>query len=308
MKNQKIPSRIDRERMYLSLSICTSSLTFSVVVYTQTKEPKKTRIISRLVMSVVTMTMIIVAIIGLCVTGIYIAQARERARIEKIQKIKHFSDRHERLQRLLHELPPQYLSDELRALIAQQSITTLERLISLKKSKHYESYLESDKEYLNKLQNKKLELASVPVNSPEQAQEVRRLLEALFKFVQQQAQQKRLDPGRAKQYALQIKFFATKSKTDNLVGKAEATFKAGKPRAAIHCYHTAIEAFKPMSDYPAAAELIQEFKKKIKTLEQDADKQNKVVQAKAQSQVEESDQWNEFLGDDDDWKKKNSYD
>ena len=54
------------------------------------------------------------------------------------------------------------------------------------------------------------------------------MLETLFKFVQQQAQQKRLDPGRAKQYALQIKFFAIKSKTDNLVGKAETTLKSGQ--------------------------------------------------------------------------------
>lgn len=259
-------------------------------------------------MSVVTITIIIVAIIGVCVTGIYFAQARERSRIEQIQKIKSFSDRYERLQRLLHELPPQYLPEELRILITQQSINSLERLIALKKSRNYESYLEGDKEYLTKLQNKTLKLSPVPVKSPEQAQEIRSLLEILFKFVQQQAKQKLLDPGRAKQYALQIKFSAVTSKTDSLVGKAETAAKAGKPRVAIHAYHTAIEALKAMAEYPPAAEVILSFKQQIKALEQDADKHNQEVKAKAQAQTEEGDKWNEFLGDDDEWKKKNSYD
>ena len=210
-------------------------------------------------MSVVTITIIIVAIIAVCVFGMYLVQSRERARIEKIQKIKSYSDRYERLQRLLHELPPQYLSDELRGLIVNQSIDSLNRLLALKKTSRYEGYLEADEEYLAKLQSKKLSLPPVPVKSPEQAAEIRGLLETLFKFVQQQAKQKLIDPGRAKQYLLQIKFGVAKSKADGLASKAESAIKNGKPRVAIHAYHTAIEAFKPIADYPKAAEAIALF-------------------------------------------------
>jgi len=259
-------------------------------------------------MSVVTITIIIVAIIAICVVGMYIAQSRERARIEKINKIKALSDRHERFQRLLHELPPQYVSDDLRAMIAQRSIETANQLLGQKKSKRFEGYLQADEEYLSQLQAKKLKLAPVQVKNQEQAQEIRKLLEVLFKFVQQQAKLKQIEPARAKQYSLQIKFAAAKSRADGLVAKAEHATRNGKPRVAIHAYHTAIESFKNIADYPKAADVIAHYKTLIKALEQDADKHNQEVKAKAQDSQEGSGEWDKFLGDDDQWKKKNAYD
>lgn len=258
-------------------------------------------------MSVVTITIAIIGIIAVCVTGIYIAQSRERARIEKIQKIKRFSDRHERLQRLMHELPPQYLTDELRGLLVKQSIDSLNHILNLKRNKRLEGYLEADEQYLSQLQNKTLKLPPVPIKSPEQAAEVRSLLELLFKFVQQQAKQKLIDPGRAKQYALQIKFGVAKSRADGLAAKADQALKSGKPRVAIHAYHTALEAFKSMADYPKAAEAIALYKAEIKKLEETADQHNKELHERGQA--DENGQWDEFLKkDDDDWKKKNAYD
>lgn len=259
-------------------------------------------------MSVVTITIIIVAIIGVCVFGIYIAQAREKARIEKIQKIKMYSDRFERLQRLLHELPPQYVSDELRGLIVTQSIDALNRLLSLKKNSRYEGYLQDDRDYLDKLNNKKLSLPPVPVNTPEKAAEVRSLLEILFKFVQQQAKQKLIDPGRAKQYLLQIKFGVAKSKADGLTAKASQAANNGKPRVAIHAYHSAIEAFKAIADYPQAAEAIALYRAEIRKLEETADQHNQELKNKSTQNDETNPEWDKFLDDDDEWKKKNAYD
>lgn len=259
-------------------------------------------------MSVVTITIIIVAIIGVCVFGIYVAQARERARIEKIQKIKLYSDRYQRLQRLLHELPPQYVSNELRVLIVTQSMDALKRLLSLKNDNRYEAYLQEDQDYLDQLNNKKLSLPPVNVNTPEKALEVRSLLEVLFKFVQQQAKQGVIDPGRAKQYLLQIKFGVAKSKADGLTAKAAQATINGKPRVAIHAYHSAIEAFKSIADYPKAAEAIAHYRAEIKKLEASADEHNQKVKEKAEPEGPETSEWNEFLGDDDEWKKKNAYD
>lgn len=259
-------------------------------------------------MSGVAITVAIVVIICVSVIAIYIAQAREKARLEKIQKINAFNERHQKLQRLLHELPPQYLSDELRMLIVQKSIETLNRLLELKPSKRFEADLLADEEYLTNLQSNKLKLQPVKVNDPEKAKEVRSMLETLFKFVQTQAKQRQLDPGRAKQYLQHISYAAAKSRADGLVDKAEHALKAGKPRVAIHAYHTAIEAFKNIKDSPKAAQDVAEYRQRIKALEQDADKHNQEVKAKAQAKIEGNDQWNEFLGDEGEWKKKNAYD
>ena len=259
-------------------------------------------------MSGIAITVAIVVVICVCVVAIYFVQAREKARLQRIQKINTFNDRYTKLQRLLHELPPQYISNDLRLLIVQKSIETLNRLLELKPSKRYSADLQADEEYMTQLQSNKLQLKPMKVANAEQAQEVRALLEVLYKFVQTQAKMKQIDPGRAKKYLQSITFGAAKSKADILNSKAAHAIKSGKPRVAIHAYHTAIEAFKNVKDDPKAAELIAAYRAEIKKLEQDADKHNQEVKAKAQAKGETGDEWNEFLGDDNEWKKKNAYD
>ncbi|MFT6904122.1 MAG: hypothetical protein ACJAS1_000767, partial [Oleiphilaceae bacterium] len=72
-------------------------------------------------MSTTTITIIIFTVIFLSIGAMYLSQARERARIEKIRRTNICNERYQRMQLLLHDLPPQYLNNELRIMIAERS-------------------------------------------------------------------------------------------------------------------------------------------------------------------------------------------
>lgn len=260
-------------------------------------------------MSGIAITVAVVVVICVCVVAIYFVQAREKARLDRIRKIKAFGDRHDKLQRLLHELPAQYVSKELRMLIVQKSIETLTQLLNLKPSPRYEAALEADQSYLNQLQDNSLSLKPSKVSNAQQAKEVRSLLEVLYKFVHNLASRKQMPAATAKKYLDAIMFGVAQSKADVLHSNAQAAIKNGKPRVAIHAYHTAIECFNTLKNDPKAAELIAQYKEQIKVLELDADKHNQALKEKNQKASDDGDEWNKFLGQEDDqWKKKNAYD
>lgn len=234
-------------------------------------------------MSGIAVISIIVAVVLISIVAIYINQAKERAKVERLQKITSLNDRNEKLQSLLNNLPPQYLGKELRALVLNKSIETLQQLVELKPGKRFEADLESTQEYLQKLMADQVALKPVAIKDPAKAKEVRSLLEILYKFVHQQAKLKKIDTNSAKQYLASISFSAAKCHADALVIKADNASKAGKPRVAIHAYHSAIECFKNLKQHPQAIELIKAYKAKIKTLESQADQHTRKLKRSLRS-------------------------
>lgn len=259
-------------------------------------------------MPVTTITILVFSAICLAVAAIYFAQARERARVERVRKISNLSERYRRMQGLLHDLPPQYLSNELRLMVAERAVETLKELIPLKQDAQLRSQLAQDQEALAQLRSTPVKLAPKKVSTEEDAKNVRNLLQVLYKFVQAQNKRRALSAPDAKKYLEQINFYACQSKADMLATRAEAANKAGKPRVAIHNYHSAIAAYKPVAGNPAAASAIQGFKQRIVTLDQIADEHNKRVKEQAQEKLDASSEWDNFLKTDETWKKKNQYD
>jgi len=259
-------------------------------------------------MSGITITFAIITLISLSMIGIYVLQARERARIEKIQKINNFTYRYQRLERLLQELPPQYLTDELRQMIAQEIDDTLTKLVEIHPSKQGNDALAASKDYLKQLQNKTLDIKPVPVRDLQQVKEVCGLLKVLYHFVQQRLKLKQLDIPRATQYLTQISFASSRAQADLFVSRALKAIRESKPRSAIHAYHKAIEAYKTLPSHPKALQAVTSYREQIRALEQAADQHNQEAKFKAQSKMDDNEEWSEFLTDDEKWKKKNSYD
>jgi len=255
-------------------------------------------------MSVTTIIIAIFATIFLLVGLVYLSQARERARVAKIRKIKLLTERHNRMQRLLHELPPQYLSNALRIMISERSIETISELSSLKDDDKSRQQTAQEQDYLKQLREKNPKFKPVIVTSEAKAKEVRVLLESLSRFIENQNKRKQLDTGSTKKYLAHIGLSICQSKADLFAARAEAANKAGKPRVAIHNYHNAIDAFKTLSQNPQAVKAMSLFKAKIKVLEQEADQQNKKPN---KADGSSNGEWDEFLKDDDEWQKKNDY-
>jgi hypothetical protein len=254
-------------------------------------------------MSTTTITIIIFSVIILCVAAIYISQAKERARIEKIRRTNICNERYQRMQQLLHDLPPQYLNNELRSMIAERSIETLNELLRMDKNPRHEAYLKADLEYLKQLRENNPKFPATKITSEAKAKEVRLNLEALHRFIQTQHKNKRLPAASAKKYLDHITLSICQSKADLFCARAQAA--KNKPRVAIHNYHSAIDAFKTLVNHPRVAKIIQEYKLKIKQLEAEANEQIPKSATKADN---ENTEWDSFLKEKDTWQKKNNYD
>lgn len=258
-------------------------------------------------MSTTVITIIIFSVIILSVTAIYISQSRERARLEKIRRTNICNDRYQRMQQLLHDLPPQYLNNELRVMIAERSIETLNELLKLNKNPRHEGYLQSDLDYLKQLKENKPKFPAVPVTSEAKAKEVKHNLEVLQRFIESQHKNKKIPAADAKKYLDHITLAICQSKADLFNARAQAA--KGKPRVAIHNYHSAINTFKPLEKTPQAAKIIQQYKLKIKQLETEIEQETQASRPNSTADTDaEKKEWDSFLDKKDDWQKKNNYD
>ena len=130
-------------------------------------------------MSTPVITIAIIAVIFLAIGAVYFAQAREKARLERIRKSNVLTERHNRMQQLLHELPPQYLNNELRIMIAERSVETLNELMQINDSERLKGYLAADHDYLKQMRESNPKFKPVKVTSEGKAKEVRSYLEVL---------------------------------------------------------------------------------------------------------------------------------
>jgi len=263
-------------------------------------------------MSVTAITIIIILIILGSIAILFISQAREKARIEKIRKTNALQDKYRRMQRLITEIPPQYLNKELRIMILESCIDTLTKLKGLNPATELESKISINTTALQEVKDSKETPKSVPIKDDATAKEVSKLLELLFRFIERQRATKKIDPTTSKKYLIYINYLISKSKADLAISKAKESQKSGKLRAAIHNYHNAVSEMTRIKDNPLAIKAIKSYRVKIKELEVLAEQEGKEPTPDTQQTEEGSlnKEWDSYLEKDkeDPWKKKNAYD
>jgi len=257
-------------------------------------------------MQTIHIVILVFGFICLCIFAVFMAQARERARIEKIRKTNQLSERHRRMQQLLYDLPPQYLNNELRIMIAQRSVDTVNELIKLQDNTKLQKYLADDVQFLTELKEKNPTFKPVPIQTEAKAKEVRNSLEVLHKFIETQLKQKRVDVSTA----------ICQSRADLFIGLAEASMKT-KPRVAIHNLHSAIDAYKEFSKHPQAVKVIASYRIKIKELEalavqnsqklKDKEKQSDTTEQNLEQEKPQNKEWDKFLDDDKGFENKKTF-
>ncbi|KZZ58292.1 hypothetical protein A3762_04830 [Oleiphilus sp. HI0125] len=258
-------------------------------------------------MSAVTITIAIGSLICAGIALIVFVQAREKARIERLRLIIKLQDRHTNIQNILSNMPPQYLNPTLRKILHEQSIETIKELTKFKPSSKHAGYIQEDERAIKELQENPQNLPPVKVDSTEKAREVRIMLQNLYKLLHFWRKKSQLSPDLAQQQMAHVGFLARQSKADLFAEKAKQAELAGKPRVAIHNYHSAIEVLSDVSTHPSAMQNIQAYKQKMAELNKKADQRTEEINAKAQGELEQSSEWDDFLSPEEDWKKKNSY-
>ncbi|WP_250658295.1 hypothetical protein [Alkalimarinus coralli] len=260
-------------------------------------------------MSATAITIIIILIILGSISLLFISQAREKARIEKIRKTNALQDRYRRVQRLINEIPPQYLNKELRVMILERGIETLSELVALKPDPTIQSNIKNDQQALKTVQESTETPKPVPIKDEATSKEVSKLLELLYRFIERQRATKKLDKSTSNKYLAYINYLISKVRADLAITKAKEAQKNGKLRVAIHNYHNAISEMMRIKDNPLAIKALTGYKAKIKQLEEAAEKEGKEGTVNPEAEKESlNKEWDDYLDKDDDWQKKNAYD
>ena len=259
-------------------------------------------------MSAVAVTIAIGSLVCAGIALIVFVQAREKARIERLRLATILQERYSNIQLILSNMPPQYMDNMLRVILREQSIITIKELSRIKASARHSEYIAEDEQKIQEIKQNATSYAPVTLDSAEKAREVRMLLQNLYKLLHLWQRKASISPDQAQQYMAHVGFLARQSKADLFSEKARQAANSGKPRVAIHNYHSAIETLKDVANHPEAAKNILNYREQMAALNKIADRRSEEMKQEAQEKIDTNEEWDEFLTPQDEWKKKNSYD
>ncbi len=258
-------------------------------------------------MSTLNIIIVCVVLIVVSILLIFLSQAREKARLERMRRITALEDAHSRMLRMLDELPPQCLTQELRLLLVDRAIEICGELGSMNTRLDVESMLAADQQRRQQIIGGQT-ASPTPIDSADKATNARALLETLFRFVETRHKIGALDSGRARQYLREILFQVHRVKAEYLVFQAREQERRNEARKAIHFLNLACSELAKSKENPVAQRAIATYRQKIQQLEETASggKKPKKVGASADEKITR--EWNDFMEEEEGWKKKADYD
>ncbi|XOZ34070.1 hypothetical protein ACMDCT_02205 [Halomonadaceae bacterium KBTZ08] len=258
-----------------------------------------------------------IAIIGvlalLLIIGIVlivVSQMREKARVEHMRRVKTLEDGHSLLRRFVDELPNSFLDTGLRRLILQRALELASQLRQLNAPGNPQALEETDQAALTALESGQIQgPGEFPMNDQQRVKEIRNLLQMLFRFVERQKKAGRISGDAANQHLQNILFLVHRVYADLMVYQAQDHEQAQRYRKAIHCYHQAASELEKSKKHPDAAELVTKYRERIKELNRlaegedpEADRRDAVMPDSVNRE------WEEFIQEEESWKKKADYD
>lgn len=262
-----------------------------------------------------TTTTVIITLATLLILGVamlVISQMRERARIERMRRVKALEDSHSLLRRFIDELPASYLDRSLQRIILERALELAIKLRELGAPGNVNARIESDQAALTAFEAGQMGgVDESAINNPTRVKETRHLLQLLYRFVERQKNAGSLSAGAAQEQLKNIVFLVHKCYADLRVAEAQEHYHNQKYRRAIHCYYLAASELDKAKDHPQAQNLAQQYRERIKALNEVADGGAKKEQDAAKKEaVPESvnREWEQFIEEEESWKKKADYD
>jgi type II secretory pathway pseudopilin PulG len=256
-------------------------------------------------METTTIVLILAAVVILSIVIIVLTQMRERARIERARKITAQGDIYNRANRLLSEIPGQYLTADLKLILLRCMEDACKELSGLKSDLPVQTWQESTQQLKSDVIEKRDTRSPVKIDSPEKSSYVKELLENLFKMIESMHKRGRLDTGTAKKNLRYVLFLVHKTHADLHVFQARDYVRQNQIRKAIHAYHMASTEMGKSRDNPLAMKAVKSFRTRIKELEALGADGTDISGAEPSSKLDR--EWDNFLQDDE-WKKKADYD
>lgn len=234
----------------------------------------------------------------------FISHSLERARLERARQIAELSAKVKHCNAVAAQLPGQFMSAELKALLLQIERHLLEQLSRLdRKNQRVQTQLEQVNQQLS-LGDPTADNAPLAITSEVQAKEVRHLLENLHKLIAQANQDGLIDKPTLQRWSLKVRQDLVTTALEMFQGLARQAMQQGKPRVAKLQYERAIAYLQKQND-PSHAELIARLRLMHREAEQAA---IRAEQSTAVDFSELSAGLQALEQDDEAWKKKAVYD
>lgn len=213
---------------------------------------------------------VIVSILGLVtLVGLfYLNNALEEQRRRKAIVIAELSDFTFRLQRLLDFIPSAYINKDIRLLILTQMLMRLEKLVQLDPgNERFSKRLESCRAQLAEAQTPQLEPEPPQLGSPDEANELRTLLQELSRVIESFAQAKVIPVAVARQHLKSIQQSFIEANLNYLTQMAQTARQEKKYRLAQHHYRKALAEMEKRNQNGAYDERIQKVQRILEELQ-----------------------------------------
>lgn len=256
-------------------------------------------------MDTTTIVIFFAVIVLVSIAIIVISQFREKAKIERARTVKALEDSYHLTQRLLSELPPQYLSRDLKTVILIRAEDVCRELQALKTSLPVSDWQNQIKAHRQRIEDGADEKSPQRIDTPQRCSDVKQLLQSLFKMIERQQKKGRLEKSLARKLMSLVLFLIHKTQADMLISQARDLIRNNQLRKAIHCYHLASTELGKIKDHPMAIKSIKSYRTRIKELE--ATLAGSAPQKSDEEQQRLDKEWDTFAQEDE-WKKKADYD
>lgn len=256
-------------------------------------------------MDTTTIVIFFAVIVLLSIAAIVIVQAREKAKIERARRAKALEDSYRLTQRLLDELPPQYLTRDLKSIMLMRAEEVCRELGGMKSDLPIQKWASEIQTRRQRMEDGADESSPQRIDTPARAADVKAMLHSLFKIIEGMQKRNRLESGLARKNLKLVLFLVHKTQADYHVSQAREMIRQNQLRKAIHAYHLASTELGKVKDNPMALKAIKSFRTRIKELESMVIDDGK--QTKDEEKQRLNKEWDSFLHEEE-WKKKADYD
>ncbi|MDX1801338.1 MAG: hypothetical protein R3303_10440 [Marinobacter sp.] len=258
-------------------------------------------------MNTTTIVIFFAVIVLVSISLIVVSQMRERARIERARRITALEDSYNRTNRMLNEIPGQYLNQELKLILVTRIEEICRDLGALNSNLPVDRWKSDIATLKQQVVDGTDQRTPQKVDSAEKSSYIKELLQSLFKMIEALHKTGRIDQARAKKNLKYVLFLIHKTHADMHVFQARDLIRQNEIRKAIHAYHLASTEMGKSRDNPLAIKSVKSFRIRIKELEALLVEGAAGTTEAVEKQHKLDKEWDSFLHDEP-WKKKADYD